>query len=106
MNNMKLITCISPIKKGLEFLALLHDKGIDSASRSTAKGSSSNTFEVTEMEIIEVLIEENDSNEIFELMYDFFQIDTPHHGILFQKSIKRASTYILPKSHEIKDEHQ
>jgi hypothetical protein len=104
-NNAKLITCISPLKKGLDVLTVLHDRGIESAIRSTANGSSVNTFKEVEMEIIEVLVDEKDADEIFALLYELFEIDKPHHGILFQKNIKRSSKFILPNVDELKTEH-
>lgn len=103
VNNAKLITCISPLKKGLDVLSILHDRGIESAIRSTANGSSTKTFKEVEMEIVEVLVDEKDADEIFELLYDLFEIDNPHHGILFQKTIKKSSKFVLPKVDKIEN---
>ena len=68
---MCLITAILPMATVMPIVRELHSMGIFTANKSTARGSS-NTSKIhdVEMEIMTVLIDEERSDEIFELIYD------------------------------------
>lgn len=68
---MCLITAILPISTTMPIIRELHAMGIYTANKSTARGSS-NTSKIhdVEMEIMTVLIEEEQSEDIFRLIYE------------------------------------
>jgi len=101
MSSVKQITCTSPLKKGLDVITTLRDIGIYTANRSTQKGTSINSKEAMEMEVLDVIVEEDRSEEIFELLYNELDIGKPHHGIIYQTSVKRSSEYKLPSEEEL-----
>jgi len=95
--NLREITCVSSIKKGLDVLSELHNIGIYTANRSVAKGESNSYNEPVEMEIISVIIQESQSDEIFQKMYELCEIDKQHNGIIFETTVKKGSKYQMPQ---------
>ena len=95
--NLREITCISSIKKGLDILNELHNMGIYTANRSVAKGESNNHIEPIEMEIVSVVVQESQSDEIFQKMYELCEIDKQHNGIIFETTVKKGSKYQMPQ---------
>jgi len=100
MANFKQIECVSPFKKGLDVIALLEQKGIFTANRSSSKGTSGFADPI-EMEVLTVLVEESQAEEIFDFLYEVLNIGKPHHGMIYQSSIKKMSDYRLPTEAEI-----
>ena len=99
MKNYKQITCMVsdhiPIKVLEE---LKEEKGIITADKTAARGSSSNSnFEMKKMEILTVVIEEDRADEIFEYLFHLLEIDKPNRGIMLQSKLGRMTEYTLPK---------
>lgn len=94
----KLITCILFGHKARVIIeTLAKEKGIITADKSTARGTSILNVNGEEMEVITVLVEEFRADEIFEYLYFEAELNKPHHGMIYQQSIKKASKYTLPK---------
>lgn len=97
--NSKLITCITPSKNGMEIVKKLkEEKGIITANRSHARGSLNigNKIKYEEVEIITVTVDESQSQEIFEYLYELAEIQKPHHGFILQNDLMRSTAYALP----------
>ena len=94
---MCLITAILPMATVMPIVRELHSMGIFTANKSTARGSS-NTSKIhdVEMEIMTVLIDEERSDEIFELIYDRGGLFQPSHGLIYQTAVSLCSDYLLP----------
>lgn len=96
--NAKLITAIMSNRKAASIIELLKDKkGIITADRSNARGTTIVNEGGVEMEVLTVLVDENESDDIFSFIFIESEIDKPQHGIMYQQDIKRASKYLLPK---------
>ena len=94
---MCLITAILPISTTMPIIRELHAMGIYTANKSTARGSS-NTSKIhdVEMEIMTVLVKEEQSEDIFGLIYERGGLFQPSHGLIYQTSISICSEYFLP----------
>jgi nitrogen regulatory protein PII len=101
MNEMKQITCISPLRRGLDVIKKLQDAGIYTANRSSTKGSSVNSIEDIEMEVIDVIVPEERAEDIFEFLYKVLDIGKPHHGLIYQTKVRKISNYRLPNEEEL-----
>ena len=98
MKNYKQITCMVSDIIPLKVLERLkEEKGIITADKTDARGSSSNSnFELKKMQILTVVVEDNKADEIFEYLYDILEIDQPNRGIMLQNKLGRMTEYILP----------
>lgn len=94
----KIITCLLPEHKAISVLQkLFDDKGIITANKSNARGSSFMTH-VTwiEMEILEVVVTSEKADEIYDYLFNETEINAPHGGLIFQHKLSRSSHYQLP----------
>ena len=99
----KLITCILTGHKSKGIIEKLSkEKGIITANKSTSRGTSLSNINGEEMEVITVLVESNKADEVFEYLFFEADLNSAHHGMIYQEKIKRASTYTLPKDKEEK----
>jgi len=101
----KLITCILPKGIAVDVIKKLKDeKGIITANADSARGMGkltpqahrSGLGEQTEKEILNVLVPADQSDELFEFIYDEAKINRPHGGIMYIGEIQQASVYELP----------
>ena len=99
MKNYKQIICMVIDSIPLEVLELLKkDKGIITANKMHARGSSSNTdYEMKNMDILTVVVEDNKAEEIFEYLFHILEIDQPNRGMIIQSKLGRRTEYTLPK---------
>ena len=96
--NYKLITCLVPQKKSIDILEKLSKEyNIIMANKSNARGSSlMNNLSWIEMEILEVIVQEEQADEIYEYLFNETEINAPHGGLIFQHELSRSSSYSLP----------
>ena len=79
------------------------DKGIVTVNINTARGMGKLTptayrgvGEQTQKEIINVVVNAEQADEIFEYIYHEAEIDRPHGGIIFMAKLQQVSQYHLP----------
>lgn len=97
--NYKLITCIMADRKAASLIKSLKEKrGIVTADRSTSRGTSLLNLRGEEMEVMTVLVEADEADEVFEYIFFEADLNKPHHGLMYQQDVKRASKYALPNN--------
>lgn len=100
----RLITCILPKGVGMTVLKQLKEKrGIITANINHARGSGRLTplihrglGEQTEKEILNLIVEDDQSDNVFTFVYHAAKIDRPHGGLMFQSALTLATDYRLP----------
>jgi len=100
----KLITCILPCGLAFELMEKLKDeKNIITANVNYARGMGKLTpmahrgvGEQSEKEILQVLVPEERSDEIFEYLYTVADINRPHGGIIYLAKLQAATPFVLP----------
>lgn len=100
----KLITGILPGGGAMDVLKKLREeKGIISANANTARGMGKLTprayrgvGEQTEKQILNVVVDADRADEIFEYIYHEANIDRPHGGIIFMAGLQQQTPFILP----------
>jgi len=99
MKNYKQITCMVADRIPISVLKKLkEEKGIITADKTDARGSSSNSnFEMKKMQILTVVVEDARADEIFEYLYHILEIDQPDRGIMLQSKLARMTEYTLPE---------
>jgi nitrogen regulatory protein PII len=90
-----MITAVISDSKSTPILEALSEKGVVTANRSKGRGTSLRNLNGVEMEILTVLVEEEKADEVFTFIYDEANISEPHHGMIYQQEIKKASNYKL-----------
>ena len=101
----KKITAILPKGQSVGvIIGLKEEKGIITANVNTARGMGKLTpnayrgvGEQTEKEILDVVIESERADEIFEFIYETAEINRPHGGIIYMSALQQASAYSLPE---------
>jgi nitrogen regulatory protein PII len=104
----KLITAILPIGQGAELVKKLkEEKAIIAANANHARGVGRMTplkyrgvGEQSEKDMVSVVVPEAQAEEIFEYIYRSQEIDTPHSGILYMRSLSAATLFELPEDLE------
>jgi len=98
MKSYKQITCMVSDIVPLKVLEMLKtEKGIITADKIPARGSSSNSnFEMKKMEILTVVVEGKRVDEIFEYLFNILEISKPNKGIILQSNLGRMTDYVLP----------
>lgn len=105
MNQYKLITGIFPKGTGIDVLKKLkEEKGIITANVDSARGMGHLTpqrhrgiGEQSEKEILNVVIESDRADEIFEYIYEVAEINRPHGGLIYMARLRQSSPYVLPE---------
>ncbi len=100
----KLITCILPKGTAMGVIKNLKDeKGIITANVDSARGMGKLTpdahrgvGEQAEKEILNVVIPAEQSDELFEYIFEIAEINRPHGGMIFMTRLQQASPYSLP----------
>ena len=101
MSATKLITCITP-KDGISVAKKLEEKGIATSNVYKSRGNSSDEDQAERLiDVLSVVVDEKLSEEIFEFLYNEFKMYKPHHGIIYQQTLKQVSDYRLPSKEEI-----
>lgn len=100
----KLITAILPKGNGYPLHeALIHEKNCNSAMLHFARGigrfshtKRSGLGEQQEKEIVDVLVQAEDADELFEYMFFKAGMNNPHSGIIFMTDIPDSTPMELP----------
>lgn len=100
----KLITVILPKGTAMGMAKKLRDeKNINRANVDSARGMGKLTpdahrgvGEQTEKDILNVVVAEDQSEDIFEYIYETAEINQPHGGMIYMSKLHTASPYILP----------
>lgn len=100
----KLITGILPGGMATDVMKKLRDeKGIITAHANSARGMGKLTprawrgvGEQTEKHILNVVVDADRADEIFEFIYHEGNIDRPHGGIIFMTRLQHQTPFILP----------
>ena len=102
MNAHRLITAMILGKIPLSVLEQLKvEKGIITANKTHARGTSSNAnFEMKEMEVLTLTVEGSRAEEIFEYLYLTLEMDQEGRGMLLQEKLGRCTHYTLPEIKE------
>jgi len=96
--NFKLITRVLSGHKASDIIEYLKEqKGIITADRSTARGTTILNTNGVEMETLTVLVDMKQADEIFEYIFFEADLNKPHQGIIYQQDISRASEYKIPE---------
>lgn len=94
-----LITAIVPVSTAMPIVRELHEKGIYTANKSAARGSSATSYRHdVEMEVLTVVVKKELVDEIFALIYERAEMYKQNHGIIFESLIHYASPYELKPS--------
>ena len=110
MKKSRLITAILPKGVSLNVISRLKkEKEVINANFCYAMGINIMATEKTELsselkerEILSVVVDEERGEEIYEYVYHAADINKPHGGIMFMRTIV-GSEYVLPEN--VKDEH-
>ena len=98
----KLITCIMPAGRGLELVRQLKAQGVPSVHVHHARGVGTSSrrrrgaWFFAEREIIDVLVESDRADAIFEFIYHAADIGKSHAGMLLMEKAARAAPLALP----------
>ena len=100
----KLITAILPKGVSLGVIKKLkEEKNIVTANVNFARGTGKLTplkyrddVVEREKEILTVIVTKENSDEIFEYVYNIADIDKPHGGVMYMYSLGKSSEYSLP----------
>ena len=100
----KLITCILPCGIALGVMEKLKaEKNIITANVHYARGMGKLTplahrgvGEQSEKEILQVVVPEERSDEIFDYIYITADINRPHGGIIYLSTLQMATPFVLP----------
>ena len=100
----KLITSILPAGKASNVVKKLkEEKGIITTNVNSARGMGKLTprayrgvGEQTEKQILNVVIDAERADEIFEFIYHEANIDRPHGGIIFMAKLQHQTPFVLP----------
>ena len=107
MKKSKLIMAILPKGVSINVISQLkEEKGVITANFGYALGIGKMTAENVrsageerEREILSVVVDEERGEEIFEYVYDVTDMNKPHGGFMFMRSVS-SSEYVLPENIE------
>lgn len=103
--NGKLITCILPKGLALPILKKLkEEKGINRANINSARGMGKITplayrgiGEQAEKELLNIVVNQDQADEIFNYIYEEADINRPHGGIIYMSQLSMSTPFILPE---------
>jgi nitrogen regulatory protein PII len=100
----KLITCILPKGRATQIQqALVEEKGIHAANFHRGRGvgrfshiRSRGIGEQQEKEVLEICVDAEIADELFEYIYFAGEMDSPHGGIIFMAPLARGMRSVMP----------
>ena len=105
----KQIICILPQGAG-SFIeeGLINDFGIRNANFYHARGvsrfSSMDGFGAQqEKDVLEVAVESDRAEEVFDYIFHRGKLDTPHHGVIFMAALSTLTVMQLPEMEDLAD---
>jgi hypothetical protein len=98
MAGYKLITCMLTQHVAIDIMTRLKDeKNIITSNITHARGTSSQSvFHMHVVEIMTVLVTQEESDEIFDYLFNELKLYEPHNGMIYQEAVKRSTHYTLP----------
>lgn len=111
LKHVKMINAILPKGVARNVVSMLRqEKGITTANFNYARGVGKLTpmkyrgvGEQSEKEMLSVVVAEEQSDEIFEYIYNIAEINRPHGGLMYMHALSLSSEYVLPEIAE--EEH-
>ena len=100
--NSKLITSLLPKGTGLGIVKLLNDEANISAGnvnscRGTGTSGNSEFGEWVEVDVLEVVVNSERADEVFNFIYDKAGIGEGNHGFMTQGSLIKSSKFSIPR---------
>ena len=100
--NSKLITSLLPKGTGLGIVKLLNDEANISAGnvnscRGTGTSGNSEFGEWVEVDVLEVVVNSERADEVFNFIYDKAGIGEGNHGFMTQGSLTKSSKFSIPR---------
>ena len=104
----RLLTCILYEGGAADVLEELYKRGIKEgyfvSVRGAPLGRSSTVQglpEIPQTEILHVVVAADQADYIFQMIYEFAELNKPQKGIIFVKKLTRSSLNILPKDTDL-----
>lgn len=109
LQDAKQITCILPRGTG-SFIeeGLINDFGIRNANFYHARGvnrlsSMDGLGAQQEKDVLEVAVESDRAEMVFDYIFHRGELDTPHHGIMFMSALPKLAVMQLPEMDDLTD---
>ena len=97
IENSKLITCIIPKGEGIKIIRILKDeKNIPTANVAGGRGGGRRGR--LEVDIVNIVVESDRADEIFEFIHEKANIGDYHSGFMLQGKLTRSTVFTLPKA--------
>ena len=104
----RLITCILYDGEAADVLEQLYKRGINEgyfvSVRGAPLGRSSSVEglpEIPQTEILNIVVAADQSDYIFQMIYEFANLDEPQKGVIYVKTLTRSSLNILPEDNDL-----
>ena len=100
--NSKLITSFLPHGTGVSMIKLLKEEtgvytGNVNSSRGTGSSAGASDFDNwVEVDILDVVVDANRADEIFNFIYEKAGIGEGNHGFIIQQNLARSTKFSLP----------
>ncbi len=98
----RVITCVTP-NETLGVMHELEDKGIFTSNTTVNRGTSPSDSEDIAIRVLTVVVTEEQATEIFEFLYDKFEMNNPHSGLIYQQKLENMTEYRMPTEEELKN---
>jgi len=96
----RIITCVTPN----ETLSVMHEleaKGIFTSNTTVNRGTSPSNSEDIAIRVLTVVVTAEQSEEIFEFLYETFNMHEAHNGLIYQQKLLNMTEYRMPTQEEI-----
>jgi len=102
MSAYKLITCMLTQHVAIDIMTRLKDeKNIITSNITHARGTSSQSvYHMHVVEIMTVLVSEEESEDIFNYLFEELKLYEPHNGMIYQEAVRKSTKYRLPDMEE------
>jgi len=100
--NSKLITSFLPHGTGVSMIKLLKEEtgvytGNVNSSRGTGSSAGASDFDNwVEVDVLDVVVDANRADEIFNFIYEKAGIGEGNHGFIIQQNLARSTKFSLP----------
>ena len=100
--NSKLFTCFLPHGTGVSMMNLLKQEtgvctGNVNSSRGTGSSAGASDFDSwVEVDVLDVVVDANRADEIFNFIYEKAGIGEGNHGFIIQQNLARSTKFSLP----------
>jgi hypothetical protein len=99
----KEITCLLPRGEGAKLTQMLaREKGISSTTVGSARGFSERNDVIREVDLVQVVVEDELANDIFDFIYVELAVGEEHGRLIFQGSLQGASNCAIIAPDDLK----